>query len=303
MAAVLAAAAVAALAVAGCGAASANGGGPGQINAVGAENAYASVISQVGGRYVHATAIVSNPNTDPHTFEASPDVARAVAGAQLIVQNGLGYDDFIGKVESAAPSANRQVIDVQHLLGLPDSTRNPHLWYRPTTMPAVARAVAVRLSKLQPSHAAYFYANESAFERSLSGWYAAIERFHARYPNTPVAVTEPVGDYMLQAAGARVLTPYSLEAAVMNGVDPAPQSVALQKELLTRRKVKVLLYNQQVTDSLTQTWLKAAKAHGIPVVGLYETMPAGGYDYQSWMVAAVTALENAIAHGTSTERL
>ena len=104
-------------------------------------------------------------------------------------------------------------------------------------------------------------------------------------------------------AGARVLTPYSLEAAVMNGVDPAPQSVALQKELLTRRKVKVLLYNQQVTDSLTQTWLKAAKAHGIPVVGLYETMPAGGYDYQSWMVAAVTALENAIAHGTSTERL
>ena len=141
MAAVLAAAAVAALAVAGCGAASANGGGPGQINAVGAENAYASVISQVGGRYVHATAIVSNPNTDPHTFEASPDVARAVAGAQLIVQNGLGYDDFIGKVESAAPSANRQVIDVQHLLGLPDSTRNPHLWYRPTTMPAVAQAL------------------------------------------------------------------------------------------------------------------------------------------------------------------
>jgi zinc/manganese transport system substrate-binding protein len=170
-------------------------------------------------------------------------------------------------------------------------------------MPAVARAVAAELSKLQPSHAAYFHANESAFERSLSGWYAAIKRFQARHPNTPVAATEPVGDYLLQATGARVLTPYSLQAAVMNGVDPAPQSLALQMELLTKRKVKVLLYNQQVTDSLTQMWLKAAKARGIPVVGLYETMPTGGYDYQSWMVAAVKALENAVAHGTSTERL
>jgi zinc/manganese transport system substrate-binding protein len=302
VAAVLAVAAAAALIVAGCGAASANGGGPGQINAVSAENVYANVISQIGGRYVHATAVVSNPSTDPHTFEASPSVAGAVAGAQLIVQNGLGYDDFMGKIESASPSADRKVIDVQHLLGLPGSTRNPHLWYRPTTMPAVARAVAAQLSKLQPRHAAYFHANESAFERSLSGWYAAIERFHARYPSTPVAATEPVGDYLLQAAGARVLTPYSLQAAVMNGVDPAPQLVALQKELLTKRKVKVLLYNQQVTDSLTQTWLKEAKAHGIPVVGLYETMPTGGYDYQSWMVATVSALENAVARGTSTER-
>jgi zinc/manganese transport system substrate-binding protein len=170
-------------------------------------------------------------------------------------------------------------------------------------MPAVAKAVAARLSKLQPSHAAYFRANEAAFERSLSGWYGALKRFHARYGNTPVAATEPVGDYMLQAAGATVVTPYSLQAAVMNGVDPAPQSVTLQNGLLSGRKVKVLLYNQQVTDSLTETWLKAARAHGIPIVGLYETMPTGGYSYQAWMLAEVKALQNAVARGTSTEQL
>jgi zinc/manganese transport system substrate-binding protein len=108
---------------------------------------------------------------------------------------------------------------------------------------------------------------------------------------------------MLQAAGAAIETPYSLQAAVMNGVDPAPQSVTLENGLLSERKVKVLLYNQQVTDSLTQSWLKAARAHGIPVVGIYETMPSGGYNFQSWMVAEVTALRNAVEHGTSTGRL
>ncbi len=293
----------AALIVAGCGAAAGASRDPGQIVAVGAENQYANVISQIGGRYVHASAIMSNPNTDPHTFEASPSVASTVSSAQVIVQNGLGYDDFMGKVESASPNPKRRVIDVQRLLGLPASTRNPHLWYSPTTMPAVAKAVAADLAEVEPNHAAYFRANEAAFERSLAAWYAAIKQFRSRYPNVPVATTEPVGDYMLQAAGAKVETPYSLQAAVMNGVDPAPQSVTLQNGLLSGRKVKVLLYNQQVTDSLTQTFLKAARSHGIPVVGLYETMPTGGYDYQSWMLAEVNALRNAVAHGSSTERL
>jgi zinc/manganese transport system substrate-binding protein len=292
-----------ALVVAGCGAAGASSGGSGQIVAVGAENEYANVISQIGGRYVHASAIMTNPNTDPHTFEASPSVASTVSSARLVIQNGLGYDEFMKKIESASPNAKRKVVDVQHLLGVPSSTRNPHLWYMPTTMPTVAKAVAADLSKLQPGHAAYFRANEASFDRSLSGWYDALKRFRSRYPNMAVATTEPVGDYMLQAAGAAVLTPYSLQAAVQNGIDPAPQDVTLQNGLLSGRKVKVLLYNQQVTDSLTKTWLKEAAAHEIPVVGVYETMPAGGYNFQSWMVAEVNALQKAVAQGISTERL
>jgi zinc/manganese transport system substrate-binding protein len=291
------------LALAGCGATADPMASKGQIVAVGAENEYANVISQIGGKYVAVTAIESNPNTDPHTFEASPSVAQAVAAAKLVVQNGVGYDTYMNKIEAASPNSSRQVIAVQHLLGLPDSTPNPHLWYQPHTMPAVAAALVRALSKLEPAHTAYFAANRQRFDASLQAWYRQLEQFAARYPHTPVAVTEPVGDYLLQAAGARIMTPFSLQADVMNGVDPAPQDVTLQNNLFSDHRVKVLLYNQQVTDPLTQNFLAAARSHGIPVVGVYETMPIPGYDYQSWMEAESRSLDRAVANGTSTERL
>jgi zinc/manganese transport system substrate-binding protein len=296
------AAACLAVAVAGCGSAVASAG-KGQIVAVGAENEYADVISQIGGRYVAVSAIESNPNTDPHSFEASPSVARTVASARLVVQNGVGYDTFMNRIESASPSSSRKVIDVQTLLGLPDSTPNPHLWYAPRTMPAVAAALVKALSSIEPSHAAYFAANAKRFDASLEPWYQALKQFAARYPRTPVATTEPVGDYMLQAAGTVNMTPFQFQSDVMNGVDPAPQAVTLQDGLFSGHKVKVFLYNQQVTDSLTESFLAKAKQNGIPVVGVYETMPTPGYDYQSWMLAEVNALQRAVADHTSTETL
>jgi zinc/manganese transport system substrate-binding protein len=276
--------------------------GPGQIVAVGAENEYANVISQVGGRYVKVAAIMSNPNTDPHSFEASASVAATVSEAKLVVQNGVGYDDFMSKIESASPDPSRQVIDVQHLLGLPNSTPNPHLWYSPRTMPAVARAIATDLDKLVPGHAAYFATNLTRFDATLKPWLSALDRFRAAHPGTPVASTEPVGDYMLEAAGTVNRTPFGLQAAIMNGTDPAPQGVTLQNRLFTRHRVKVFVYNQQVTDTLTQGFLKLAAQNHVPVVGVYETMPLG-YSYGSWMLAEVRALSRAVTKGTSTTRL
>jgi zinc/manganese transport system substrate-binding protein len=273
------------------------------IVAVGAENEYANVIDQIGGKYVHVTAIESNPNTDPHSFEASASVAQVVSSASLIVQNGLGYDTYMNKIEAAAPNAKRKVIDVQNLLGLPDSTANPHLWYKPTTMPAVAREIARDLAAVQPAHAAYFTANAASFDRSLQPWYRAIAQFKAAFPGAQVATTEPVGDYMLQAAGARNLTPFAFQADIMNGVDPAPQYVSLQNSLFSSHKVRVFLYNQQVTDSLTESFLAAAHRYGVPVVGVYETMPTPGYSYQSWMLAEVRALQKAVAGKVSTQKL
>jgi zinc/manganese transport system substrate-binding protein len=291
------------LLLAGCDGSGGSSGSDGKIDAVGAENEYANVIEQIGGRYVAVSAIMSNPNTDPHTFEASPSVAQTVAAARLIVQNGLGYDTFMEKIESATPSSSRRVIDVQKLLGLPDSTPNPHLWYKPATMPAVARELAFDLSALAPAHAAYFQANVRAFEASLQPWYRALREFSARYPGTAVATTEPVGDYMLEAAGVRNLTPFSMQADIMNGTDPAPQNVTLQEALLSGHRVKVFVHNQQVTSSLTEGFVAAAKRAGIPVVGVYETMPTPGYDYQSWMLAEVRALQRAVGEGVSTEKL
>jgi len=275
----------------------------GVIVAVGAENEYANVISQVGGTYVQASAIMSNPSTDPHTFEASPSVARTVNEAQLVVQNGLGYDTFMTTIEKATPNSARKVITVQDLLGLPGSTPNPHLWYKPGTMSAVASAVAADLAAIQPAHASYFKASAARFIESLTTWDRAIAAFKAAYPGTPVATTEPVADYLLQAAGADNLTPWSFQADIMNGTDPSAQDVAAERRLFTQHKVRVLLYNQQVTDTLTESFIALARASGIPVVGVYETMPVPGYDYQSWMLAEVQDLRQAVADHVSTEHL
>ena len=274
-----------------------------KITAIGAENEYADVISQVGGKYVQASSIMSNPNTDPHTFEASPAVAREITGASLVVQNGVGYDDWATTIENADPSDSRKVINVQQLLGLPDSTPNPHLWYNPATMPAVASAIAADLGQVDPAHASYYKANAASFTASLSAWTKAIAAFKSVHPGTPVATTEPVADYMLQAAGTDNLTPWTFQADIMNGTDPSPQNTALQESLFTQRKVKVFLYNQQVTDSLTESFIKLANENGIPVVGVYETMPTPGYTYQTWMEAEVNALNKAVTSKVSTEKL
>ncbi|HEY2550533.1 MAG TPA: zinc ABC transporter substrate-binding protein [Streptosporangiaceae bacterium] len=273
------------------------------ISAIGAENQYANVLSQIGGKFVHVTSILSNPNTDPHTFESSPQVARQVSQAQLIVQNGVGYDSFMNKIEAASGNPDRKIIVAQQVLGLPDSTPNPHLWYSPSTMPAVARAMAADLSALRPAHAAYFQANLRAFDKSLQPWLTAIAQFKSVYPGAPVATTEPVADYLLQAMGADNLTPFSFQADIMNGVDPAPQDVALEQGFFTQHKARAFVYNQQVSDALTVSVRQTAQQAGVPVVGVYETMPTPGFSYQSWMLAEVKAIQQAVASKISTERL
>jgi zinc/manganese transport system substrate-binding protein len=301
--------AVAALLASGCsaslaGMASGEGGSAGdKIIAVGAENEYADVIQQVGGKYVQVSAIMSNPSTDPHTFEASASVGRLVNAARLVVQNGLGYDTFMNTIENAVPDSSRRVIVVQKLLGLPDSTPNPHLWYKPSTMPKVATAIAAALAAIQPAHASYFKANAAAFTASLATWTSAIAKFKQQYPGTPVATTEPVADYLLQALGADNRTPWAFQADVMNGTDPSAQDVAVERSLFTEHKVKAFLYNQQVTDSLTESFISLARANHIPVVGVYETMPEPGYHFQTWMTAEVENLQKAVAGHVSSEHL
>ena len=272
------------------------------ISAVGAENEYANVLSQIGGRYVRVSAVLDNPNTDPHTFEASPKVAQQVSSAQLIVQNGVGYDSWMNRIEAASPNPQRKVIVAQHVLGLPASTPNPHLWYDPATMPAVAKVMAADLSALQPAHKAYFQGRLTAFNRSLAPWRKAIAQFKAKHPGTTAATTEPVAGYLLAAMGIKNLTPFRFQADIMNGTDPAPQDIALQNSFFAHHKVKLFAYNQQVTNTLTSSIRDNALKAGVPVVGVYETMPAG-YSYQSWMLAEVNAIGKAVSSRISTQKL
>ncbi|MBV9659631.1 MAG: zinc ABC transporter substrate-binding protein [Acidimicrobiales bacterium] len=307
---VFGAAAVSVAVVAGCSSSSkpsaastaASGGGK-TVAVVAGENEYGDVASQIGGAYVSVYSVDSNPNTDPHTYEATPSVGRKIAQARLLVENGVGYDDFMTKLASASPNPGRKVINVQQLLGLPDSTPNPHLWYDPKTMPAVAQMLVFDLSALDPAHAATFQANETKFVGSLQPWLDAIASFKAEYSGTKAATTEPVADYLLTAMGIDNLTPFGFQADIMNGTDPSPQDVSLENGFFTNHQAKVFCYNQQVTNALTDSIRQTALKAGVPVVGVYETMPTPGYDYQSWMMAEVAAIEKAITTGASTQHL
>lgn len=275
----------------------------GPVEAVGIENEYADVIAQIGGAAVRVSAVETDPNTDPHSFEISPRIVARFASAELIVENGLGYDSWVDRIIAATPNPLRKVIVAQRVLGLPERTPNPHLWYDPKTMPAVAKAIADDLSALRPDQTASFRTNLAKFDASLKPWLDAIASFKTKYDHTPVAVTEPVANYLLLEAGCDIATPPGLQAAIMNGTDPSPQDVTMQDRLLTGRKVKAFIYNRQVTDTLTQSFLALAKKNGIPVIGVYETMPTPGFDYQSWMLAEMEALRRAVADHVSTERL
>jgi zinc/manganese transport system substrate-binding protein len=277
--------------------------GTSTVAVVAGENEYGNVASQIGGRYVTVYSVDSNPNTDPHTYEATPSVGQKIAKANLLIENGVGYDTFMDSLASASPNSARKMISVQHLLRLPDSTANPHLWYDPKTMPAVAQALASDLSALDPAHASTFKANETKFVASLQPWVKAIAAFKATYAGTTAATTEPVADYLLTAMGINNRTPFQFQADIMNGTDPTPQDVSLEKGFFTKHQVKVFCYNQQVTDPLTDSIRQSALAAGIPVVGVYETMPVPGYNYQSWMMAELNAIKKAITTGASTQHL
>ncbi len=271
------------------------------VRVVAAENFYADIVKSIGGSHVSVLGIIINPNTDPHSYESSTTDARAVADAGLVVQNGLGYDSFMPKLENASPDAKRTVVDVGAALGYKTGA-NPHLWYDPATMPRVAALVAADLSRRDPADKSVFAANLRRFDASLAPWRSLIVSLRRRYKGAPVAVTEPVFGYAAAAIGLDIRTPRPFALAVQEGNDPSPRDVRTVQNLLAEKRVKVLLYNQQAVEPLTSTLLGLARAHHVPIVGVYETMPASK-TYQSWMVAEATALDKALTHGVSTERI
>jgi zinc/manganese transport system substrate-binding protein len=184
------------------------------------------------------------------------------------------------------------VIVVQALLGLADGS-NPHVWYDPATMPRVARAVADALAALKPDSKTTFEANLAAYLDSFAPLTAKIAEVKTRFAAAPVAYTEPVPEYLLDALGLRVLTPPGFAKAIEEGTDPAPIDVAMQQDLLTGHKVKVLLYNSQATSPVTESIKSLAGQSGLPVVGVSETMP-DGVSFVAWQLAQLTAIESAL---------
>jgi zinc/manganese transport system substrate-binding protein len=256
----------------------------GRISVVAAENFWGDIAAQIGGSHVAVTSIISDPNTDPHVYETAPQDAAAVGQAQLVIDNGLGYDDFMSRLLAAGGRSGRRVITVQHVLGITSSDANPHVWYWTARLPAVAAAIAGQLSAIDPAHGSAYAAGARRFDASLQPLLATIATIRHKYAGAPIAYTERVPGYLVQAAGLVLATPASFSLAIEDGNDPSPQDTATFDADITGHRVKVLLYNAQVVDAQTTRIKQLAAAAGIPVVGVYETLPPAYQDFQAWQL-------------------
>jgi zinc/manganese transport system substrate-binding protein len=262
------------------------------VRIVAAENFYGDLATQIGGSHVAVTSILSNPDDDPHLFESSASTARTIADAQIVIYNGVDYDPWMDKLLSAAPTGDRTVIVAADLTGH-KSGDNPHLWYDPQTLPAVAAALAAELSKRDPADAAEYQANLSKFDAAFAHVLKGVTAIKSAYAGTAVTATEPVFGYMAEAMGLKMLND-SFQIATMNDTEPSPSDVAAFENSLKDGSAKILFYNSQVTDDTTTRLLDLAKAGNVPVIGVTETEPAG-QTIETWFAGQIAAVQSSLA--------
>lgn len=262
------------------------------ITVVAAENFYGDIARQIGGAQVAVTSILTNPDQDPHEFEASPSTARAFADAAVVIVNGAGYDGWAEKLLSASPGGSRAVIVVAALVHK-TAGDNPHVWYDPAAMPALAEALCGLFVKLDPVHQEDYARRLTIFRKSVMPLEDRIAEMRPKYSGKPVTATEPVFGYMAAALGLDMRNA-GFQLAIMNDTEPSAGAVAAFEKDLGARAVKVLLYNSQTSQALTRRMQKIATQAGVPVVGVTETEPPGK-DYQEWMLSQLNALDRALA--------
>ncbi len=261
-------------------------------------NAWGSILTQLGGDHVKATSIITNPETDPHDYEPTPADGRVIARSKLFVQNGIGYDTWSAKVVSASPDASREVITVGDLVGVPDGG-NPHRWYSPADVGKVADAITDDLKKLDPADAAYFELQRKNFDTvALAGYHAIIAEIRARYAGTPVGASESIFPPLSEALGLKLLTPDSFMKAISEGTDPSAQDKATIDDQISGKKIDVYVFNSQNATPDVAAQVAAAKAKGIPVVAVTETLSPATAGFQDWQVAQLKQLEAALEQGT-----
>jgi zinc/manganese transport system substrate-binding protein len=267
-----------------------------KIAVVAAENFYGDAARQIGGDRVAVTSILSKPDQDPHLFEVSPAIVRGVAAAKIVISNGADYDPWMEKLLAVTPEPARIAIVAAALVNR-KAGDNPHLWYDPATMPAVARALAAALAAADPGHKDDYASRLATFLASLEPLNEKITAIRGKYAGSPVAATEPVFGYM---ASALKLNMHSerFQLAIMNDTEPSARDVAAFERDLKTHKVRMLFYNKQASSELVQHLVELARASNVPVVGVTETCPPG-LSYQQWMQGELDATDRALAGRSS----
>ena len=300
----LAAVALPAAALGGCaalgGSATFTGATPGVVNVAAAENFWGSVAAQVGGRHARVISIITNPATDPHSYEPTTVDARTVAGAQLVVENGIGYDPWMPKL-LAADTGDRTVLDVGALLGVPDGG-NPHRWYDPDAVVAVTRRVVADLQRIDPRDRAYFASRGRWFTTvALHDYFATIAAIRARYRGVPVGASESIFSMQAPALGLDLVTPYSLLKAVSEGTEVSAADKATVDDQIRHHLIKAYVYNSQNVTPDVQAELAEVRAAGIPYTTITETLDPAGDTFQEWQTRQLRGIEDALARGTGRQ--
>ncbi|MEZ2389291.1 metal ABC transporter solute-binding protein, Zn/Mn family [bacterium RCC_150] len=281
--------------------------GSGTIDVVASTSVYGDIAKSIGGDKVAVTSIIKNTNQDPHSYEVSTQDKLAVSKARVVIDNGAGYDDFFAKLAEDAKVPAGSVITAVDASGLlPGATTgatpakvpegfNEHVWYNFGAMGKVADAIAAKLGSLDPADNATFKANADKFKASLSGLDMKLAQIKSSKGAQPVAITEPVPGYLLEAAGLENKTPDEFSHAIEEGTDVPPAAVKETSDLITSKSVRFLAYNEQTAGTETEKLKAAATSAGIPVVGFTETLPEGK-DYISWMRENVDNVASALNH-------
>ena len=259
---------------------------------VAAENFYGDIAKQLGGSHVSVTSIISDPNIDPHQYESNVQTAIQVSKAQLVIENGGGYDDWVDKLLSGSPNSNRLLIkgfDTAQVK-LPE---NEHVWYSIENVATIAQAITNDLEKLDPANAASFEHNFQLFKQSLQPIRQKIQAIKSKYAGTPVGLTETIYLYQAVPLGLDILTPFEFEKAMAEGNEPPADTVVTAESQITHHLIKVLIYNVQTVTASTTKLENDARAQNIPIVPVSETMPAGK-TYQTWMLDQLNILEQAL---------
>lgn len=253
------------------------------VSIVAAENFYGGVAAKVVGTEAQVTSILSNPNQDPHEFQADAATARAVADADIVIYSGIGYDNWMERLLAIPGKHSRTVIQVASLIGAKPGD-NPHIWYDPKTMPALADKLAEVIGK--PEAAA-------KFDAEMAPMLETIKELKPRTRGVKVTATEPVFGDMARALGLEMLNP-GYQLAVMNDTEPSFQQTADFEESLKSGTAKILFFNSQVTDPSTERMKKIAQSAGVPVVGVTETQPPGERSYVDWMTSQLKAVSKVL---------
>jgi len=241
--------------------------------------------------------LISNPNTDPHDYEPTPADARALSLARLVVENGVGYDGWATRVLAASPDSQRAVVDVGKLVNAP-AGGNPHLWYSPGAVEAVADEVTSALRNVDPADSSYFAQQRTRFEQSLSSYHSLINEIRTRYAGAPIGASESVVAPLADALGLDLVTPAGLLRAVSEGVDPSAADKAAVDRQIREHVITVFVVNRQNSTPDVTAQVAAAHAAGIPVVDVTETLTPAGASYQSWQVRQLEQLQAALQRAT-----